>query len=589
MLRSWRATAPDSMVAIDEDTPDAAGQTFSSLLAGQYSDAADAQFSAGNPTGSSPGAFSGVAVTANGSSAGTGQWQYSNDAGAHWHDIGAASDGAALLFNAGTALRFNPAANFNGTAPDLTVHLIDNSLPFSITDAQVVDISGLGATGGGSAYSTGTVVISQDVNAVNDPPVNVVPGVTQNGTEDSNFVFDTAHGNAISVSDVEAASLTVTLSVAHGVLTLAGTTGLSFTTGDGTGDATMTFSGTAAAINTALDGLVYRGDLNYNGADTLHVDTSDNGATGAGGVLIGSDTVAISLAPDGYINGTVDNDTLNGTGGNDTFVLQRGRQRQRPRYGGDDYFYFNGTLTAADQVDGGAGGTDVVGLCGTYNMILGADNLVNIERLTLLSGTVIGGPHVTYTLASVDANVAAGDTLTVLGAGLLSDETMIFNGSAETDGHFYIGGGAANDILVGGQQSDAIVGGAGDDQLYGLAGNDYLVGGAGADTLRGGFGADRFVYLSVGNSTSTSMDHILDFQGTIDRIDLSAIDSGNGGDQAFTFIGANAFDGTAGELRAFQSGGHWFVEADTNGDMNADLVIQVETFGHALVQSDFVL
>ena len=181
-----------------------------------------------------------------------------------------------------------------------------------------------------------------------------------------------------------------------------------------------------------------------------------------GGVLVDSDTIAISLTPDGFINGTSDNDTLGGTGGPDTFLLQDGGNETVTGNGGNDYFYFNGTLTAADHVDGGAG-ADVVGLCGNHNMTLGADNLVNVERLTLLSGTIIGGPHVTYTLASVDANVAAGQTLTVLGSSLLADETMIFNGSAESDGHFYIGGGAANDILVGGQQSDALVGGGGAD------------------------------------------------------------------------------------------------------------------------------
>ena len=58
---------------IDEDTPSPTGQTVADLFGGQYSDATDQV--AG---GSSADAFAGVAVTANGSNPGQGQWQYFN-------------------------------------------------------------------------------------------------------------------------------------------------------------------------------------------------------------------------------------------------------------------------------------------------------------------------------------------------------------------------------------------------------------------------------------------------------------------------------------------------------------------------------
>ena len=91
------------------------------------------------------------------------------------------------------------------------------------------------------------------------------------------------------------------------------------------------------------------------------------------------------------------------------------------------------------------------------------------------------------------------------------------------------------------------------------------------------------------------MDHILDFAAGTDKIELTRVDANTfvAGDQAFSWIGANAFTGSgaasAGQLRAYQNGNNWFVEGDTNGDGAADLVIQLTVTGGALAQSDFLL
>ncbi|HTU10131.1 MAG TPA: Ig-like domain-containing protein [Allosphingosinicella sp.] len=282
----------ETAATVTEDTP-GAGQTVSSLFSGQYSDAADNQIPNGGA--SSPGAFSGIAVVANGSSAGVGQWQYFS--GGVWTDIGPASMTSAQLISSSTLIRFNPAPDYNGPAPSLTVHLIDNSLGFGIVDGMDANLVASG-TGGNTAYSSGTVVLSQaDIIAVNDGPVNTVPG-TQNINEDGSVTLSTANGNAISVADVDATTLSVTLSVAHGTLTIASTLGLTFSGGsDGTNDATMTFSGTAAAINAALgNGLTYNPTANYNGTDAISVVTTDNGQTGTGGTLTDTDSVSINIA-----------------------------------------------------------------------------------------------------------------------------------------------------------------------------------------------------------------------------------------------------------------------------------------------------
>src|SRR4029079_7460636 len=103
------------------------------------------------------------------------------------------------------------------------------------------------------------------------------------------------NSNAISISDPDAGSgaMKETLGVSHGTLSLNGTSGLSFTTGDGTNDASMVFTGTISDINAALDGMSYTPASNYNGPDSLSITTDDQGNTGAGGAKTDSDSLAI--------------------------------------------------------------------------------------------------------------------------------------------------------------------------------------------------------------------------------------------------------------------------------------------------------
>src|SRR6202008_4305018 len=89
--------------------------------------------------------------------------------------------------------------------------------------------------------------------------------------------------------------LQVTLAAAHGVLSLADLAGLSFTRGDGSADASMTFSGTLSAINSAVDGLAYLPELNFNGPAALTITTSDLGNFGLGTPLLATDSVAITV------------------------------------------------------------------------------------------------------------------------------------------------------------------------------------------------------------------------------------------------------------------------------------------------------
>ena len=66
--------------------------------------------------------------------------------------------------------------------------------------------------------------------------------------------------------DAGTAAVQTTLSVQHGILTLATTANLGSFTGNGT--ASVTITGRLTAINTALDGLLYTPAAGFAGTDS---------------------------------------------------------------------------------------------------------------------------------------------------------------------------------------------------------------------------------------------------------------------------------------------------------------------------------
>jgi hypothetical protein len=128
----------------------------------------------------------------------------------------------------------------------------------------------------------------------NQAPVNAVPAA-QAMLEDG--VLTLSGASAISVSDADAGGNTVqvSLSASNGLLSLSGTAGLSFSAGDGSADAAMTFSGSTASINGALNGLTYTPFANFNGAAAISINTNDGGNTGTGGPKSDSDSVSVSV------------------------------------------------------------------------------------------------------------------------------------------------------------------------------------------------------------------------------------------------------------------------------------------------------
>ncbi|HYE29115.1 MAG TPA: M10 family metallopeptidase C-terminal domain-containing protein [Allosphingosinicella sp.] len=137
--------------------------------------------------------------------------------------------------------------------------------------------------------------------------------------------------------------------------------------------------------------------------------------------------------------------------------------------------------------------------------------------------------------------------------------------------------GGGNDVLTGNDSANRLDAGAGDDTLVGGGGNDVLIGGAGADMLTGGDGADTFRFGTGDSGVGIGRDTIADFQKGADKIDLAG---------ASSFIGSNAFTGSAGEVRYAATAGQTVIELDSNGDRIVDLQILVS--GDVLLDySDF--
>lgn len=272
------------------------------------------------------------------------------------------------------------------------------------------------------------------------------------------------------------------------------------------------------------------------------------------------------------LEGSAGNDRLEGLAGNDTLdggdgddVLDGGAGKDRMSGGaGDDTYYVD---DARDQVTELAGeGIDRV--IARLDYTLGD----NVENLTLKGALAHSGT------GNVLANVLRGTSGDDVLSGLRGADTLM--------------GRDGDDTLLGGGSPDRLEGGAGRDTINGGAGDDQIIGGANKDTLIGGSGSDTFFFADgeVGASAS-SADIVADFdQMEGDKINVRQIDANVGavGDQNFTFIGADAFTGTAGQIRYLHAGKNTFVEGDTDGDGAADFVIRLDGLID-LTAADFVL
>ncbi len=297
-------------------------------------------------------------------------------------------------------------------------------------------------------------------------------------------------------------------------------------------------------VNTTIDAYLGSGNDSFDSSALISTNMIDGGS--------GRDTIT-SGDGDDIIDGGSGKDVIDAGGGNNDIFGDTGRDTITSGDGDDTIDGFSGN----DLIDAGDGNNDITGGSGDDTITSGTGN-----------DTIDGG--------------SGNDSITV---GLAGGDNSVTGGSGNDD----IMGGHGNDTLIGGSGEDTLNGRGSNDLLKGEGSDDVLLAGGGADTVIGGDGADiifthdgpdLIVFEDVSDSGigAGARDVVGDFAQGLDLLDFTAIG-------ALSFIGGAAFSG-APEVRFFQTASDTIVEVDANGDLGADM--QVELSGLiTLLGTDF--
>lgn len=191
----------------------------------------------------------------------------------------------------------------SGSLADINAFIAANNLTFKTAQDATTNVTltvsiNDGGFSGSGGEQTDTKTITLNVSAVNDAPINNVPGA-QTAQQNIALGFNTANGNAISITDVDSGNglMTVTLTATNGRLTLGSLTGITLILGTGVNDAALMFEGTRANLNAALQTLSFKSASNFLGSASLTIETNDNGNSGGGGAKTDTDVISISVIP----------------------------------------------------------------------------------------------------------------------------------------------------------------------------------------------------------------------------------------------------------------------------------------------------
>ncbi|WP_324749472.1 Ig-like domain-containing protein [Sphingomonas sp. LY54] len=326
----------------------------------------------------------------------------------------------------------NVSYSNNSDAPST----LTRTVTFTVNDGAATD-----PTGSAAATITVTAVpdaaVANDDTAATDEATNVSGNLVTNDTDPD--------GPAITVTQVNGvgASVGTEITLASGAKLTVNSNG-SYTYKPNGAFNSLTAAASGAANNQALDSFTYT----VAGGDTATMVVTVNGLESADDIYMGDGS----------------NNVITGTAGPNFFRLDQGGDDQAIGLGANDVFLFGATLTNADKVDGD-GGTDQLAIQGDYaglNALTLGTGVLSIESLAILPGSdtrfgATGTDLFSYDITTVDENVAAGVRLVVDANRLQAGENLTFDGSAETDGSFFIYGGGGVDDLTGGAQNDVFL------------------------------------------------------------------------------------------------------------------------------------
>ncbi len=242
-------------------------------------------------------------------------------------------------------LTYVPASNASGTA-NITIVLKDT-----------------GGTANGGVDTSAPQTFTITVTPVNDAPqINLQSSFVQTNQQ-TPLVFSGANFNGIGLSDVDAGSdpIRVTLTATQGTLTLSSTASLTFVSGDGADDETMTFTGFIGTINSRLNGLTFKPNNGFAGIAAVQIIANDEGHNGTGGAQSTTGDIIINVLSGGRFSFNTATYGVNETGGTATItVLRAGGTAGTTTV---NYETANGTATSGASC---TSGVDYIPASGTF-------------------------------------------------------------------------------------------------------------------------------------------------------------------------------------------------------------------------------
>ncbi|WP_069470907.1 leucine-rich repeat domain-containing protein [Candidatus Marithrix sp. Canyon 246] len=183
-----------------------------------------------------------------------------------------------------------------------TVTCTLNSLSITSANSITIKVTALSTTGDiSNKVEISSDILDPDTSnnnvtetttiVTNDKPINTVP-TNQTINEGSTLIFSTENSNQLGITDNDAGTnpIKIKLTVTNGTVTLNKLTGLTFTTGTGTNDAKMVFTGTVTDINTALEDIIFISIADFYGNATIQIEVNDQSLTD-------TDTINITVNP----------------------------------------------------------------------------------------------------------------------------------------------------------------------------------------------------------------------------------------------------------------------------------------------------